>query len=139
MISTVTKKRKFLFFIPFSILTITLIYSWYTFIFTGNIAAFPQYLGLLLFLPVIYFLFKDKTLKKAIVLTGLYLILATINLLSFLPFVTATSLGIAIGSIKIWSPSLNVFALLLLIIYCVLNFDTLVDIHLDYKEIRGKL
>ena len=139
MISTVTKKRKFLFFIPFSILTITLIYSWYTFIFTDNIAVFSHYLGLLFFLPVIYFLYKDKSLKKAIVLTGVYLILATINLLSFIPFVMTSSFGISIGSINIWSPSLNGFALLLLILYCVLNFDTLVDIHLDYKEIRGKL
>ena len=139
MISTVTKKKKNLFFIPFSILTITLIYFWCTFIFTENIAAFSHYIGLLLFLPVIYFLFKDKTLKKAIVLTGAYLLLATINLLSFLPFVMTTSFGISIGSINIYLPSLNGFALLLLVLYCVLNFDTLVEIHLDYKEIRGKL
>jgi hypothetical protein len=139
VISTVTKKRKLLFFIPFSILTISLIYSWYTFIFTDNIAVFSHYLGLLFFLPVIYFLYKDKSLKKAIVLTGVYLILATINLFSFMPFVITSSFGISIGSIDIWSPSFNGFALLLLILYCVLNFDTLVDIHLDYKEIRGKL
>ena len=139
MISTVTKKRKVLFFIPFSILTIVLIYSWYTFIFTDNIAAFSHYLGLLFFLPIIYFLYKGKTLKKAIVLTGVYLILATINLFSFMPFIMTSSFGISIGSIDIWSTSLNGFALLLLILYCVLNFDTLVEIHLDYKEIRGKL
>ena len=139
MISTVTKKEKILFFIPFSILTISLIYSWYTFIFTDNVAVFSHYLGLLLFLPVIYFLFKDKTLKKAIVLTGVYLIIATINLVSFLPFVSTSSFGIKIGSVDIWSPSLNPFGLLLSIIYGIMNFGTLVEIHLDYKELKGKL
>lgn len=139
MISTVTKKRKLLFFIPFSILTIALIYSWYTFIFTDNVAVSSHYLGLLFFLPIIYVLYKDKTLKKAIVLTGVYLILATINLLSFLPFITTNSFGIRLGSIDIWTPRLNGFALIFLIIYGVLNFDNLVDIYLDYKEIKGKL
>jgi hypothetical protein len=139
VISTVTKKGKILFFIPFSVLTISLIYSWYTFIFTDNVAVFSHYLGLLLFLPVIYFLFKDKTLKKGIVLTGVYLILATINLLSFLPFVSTSSFGIKIGFVDIWPPSLNPFGLLLSIVYGIMNFGTLVEIYLDYKELRGEL
>lgn len=50
-----------------------------------------------------------------------------------------TSFRITIGSIDIWSPTLNGFALLLFIVYGVSNFGTLVEIHLDYKEIRGKL
>ncbi len=64
MISIVTKKRKILFFIPFAIVGITLIYSWFTFIVTDNIPVFSHYLGLLLFLPIIYFLFKTRHLKN---------------------------------------------------------------------------
>lgn len=74
-----------------------------------------------------------------IILTGVYLGLATINLVPFLPFHTNTFFELTTGSLDIsWSPELNLFALFLFIIYLILNFGTLVEIYLDYKEIRGK-
>lgn len=139
MPTPVSKKRKILFFIPFAIVSIILLYSWLLFIFSDNIPSFSHYLGLIFFLPIIYFLFKGKTIKKPIILTGVYLVLATINILSFFPFVFTSSLNISIGSFTLFTPAINALALLILIIYSVLNFDSLVDIYLDYKEAHGKL
>ena len=107
--------------------------------FSNNIPSFSHYLGMIFFLPIIYFLFKEKTLKKPIILTEGYLVLATINILSFFPFLFKSSLKIAIGSFTLYTPVINGLALLILVIYSVLNFDTLVDIYLDYKEAKGKL
>lgn len=139
MISTVTKKGKILFFIPLSLVAITLLYSWIIFIVKDYVAVFSHYLGLLLFFPTIYFLFKGKTFKKTIVLFAIYLIVATVNLLTFLPFVITSSLEISIGSFNIWAPGINGFALILLIFHYILNLGTLIEIHLDYKEAKGKL
>jgi hypothetical protein len=140
VISTVTKKGKILFFIPFFILTFSMIYCWGDFILTNSHPYYSNYLGLLLFLPLVYFLLKDKTLKKAIVFTGVYLGLATINLVSFLPFHTSTFFELTTGSFDInWKPELNLFALFLFITYLIMNFGALIEIYLDYKEIKGKL
>jgi len=139
MITPLTTKGKIFFFIPLGLIGILLIYSWIVFLTSPNVAVLTHYLGLLLFLPIIYFLYKDKTFKKAIVLTGVYLILGTINLLSFLPFIMTSSWGITIGSLNIWTPRLNGFALVLLLIYSILNFTNLVDIYHDYKETNGTL
>lgn len=132
-------KKKILFFIPFGIVSIILFYSWFIFIMTDNIVVFANYLGLFFFIPIAYFLSNNKTFKKATVLFGIYLVLATINLFSFLPYVMTSSFGISLGSFKIWTPQLNGFALIILILYGILNFDTLTDIYLDYKEAKGKL
>jgi hypothetical protein len=139
MVTPITKKRRILFFIPLIIVGAILFYSWFIFIFSDNIPSISHYLGLIFFLPILYFLFKSKTLKQPIILTGIYLVLATINILSFFPFLFTSSLKIAIGSHTLFTPGINGFALLILIIYGALNFDTLVDIYLDYKETKGKL
>ena len=134
-----TTKKNILFFIPLGLVTLLLLYSWSLFLLTDYIATFSHYLGLSLFAPIVYSLFKDKTFKRSVVLLGVYLVLATINLLSFLPFVFTSSFGISFGTIKIWTPVFNGSAFILLIVYSFLNFDTLVAIYLDYKEARGKL
>jgi hypothetical protein len=117
-----------------------MIYCWGDFILTNSHPYVPNYFGLLLFLPLVYFLFKDKTLKKVIVLTGFYLLLSTINLVSFLPFKTTSFFSLTTGAFDIsWSPEINLFALFLFIVYLIMNFGTLIEIHLDYKEMKGKL
>jgi len=139
MNTPLTLKHKVYFFIPFGLIAVLLLYSWVNFLTTDNYAQFSQYLGLVLFLPLIYFLYKDKTFKYVIILTGVYLVLATVNILSFLPFIMTNTFGIRIGSLNIWSPRLNGFALLLLITYSIFNFDNLVTIYHDYKETKGTL
>lgn len=139
MISTITRKRKILFFIPFGIVSVCLVYSWIFFILTEYTAVLPHYLAVISFIPILYFLFFDRNFKRGIVLFGVYLILGTINFLSFVPFISTSSIGIFISDFYICSSKLNGYGLLMLILYSILNFDTLVDIHLDHKEAKGKL
>jgi hypothetical protein len=138
MSSTITKKRKILIFIVLGIIGILLIYTWFTFIFTNARATFNHYLGLLLFVPLIYICYVKK-ITLLVILTGLYLILGTINIISFLPFISSSSFGISIGSFPIQTPGLNGYSLTLLILYSILNFDTLTDLYLDYKQSKSQL
>ena len=133
-----TTKRKILFYIPLLITACILANTWATFIFTGVYAHITNYIGLILFIPVIYFLFKDKSCKKPLLVLGIYLLLAMFNLANITIFVKS-SWGISIFGLDIPLPSLNAFSLLLFILYCVLNFSTLVELQLDYKESKGKL
>jgi len=135
MSNTITKKRKILIFIVFGIIGATLIYTWFTFIFTNIVATLNHYLGLLLYIPLIYFCYIKK-INLLIIFTGLYLILGTINIISFLPFISSSSFGISIGSFPIQTPSLNGYSLTLLILYSILNFDTLTDLYIDYKQTK---
>jgi hypothetical protein len=133
-----TTKRKILFYIPLLITACILAYTWVLFIFINYISSITNYIGLILFIPVIYFLFKDKSCKKPLLALGVYLLLATFNLANITIFVKS-SWGIGIFGLDIPLPSLNGFSLLLFILYCVLNFGTLVELQLDYKESKGKL
>jgi hypothetical protein len=133
-----TTKRKILFYIPLIITACILAYTWVLFIFINYISSITNYIGLILFIPVIYFLFKDKSCKKPLLALGVYLLLATFNLANITIFVKS-SWGISIFGLDIPLPSLNGFSLLLFTLYCVLNFGTLVELQLDYKESKGKL
>jgi hypothetical protein len=134
----ITTKQKILYFIPFVIVVCILLYSWFTFVFTDNLAVASHYLGLVFFAPIIYYHFKDRSFKIPIVLFAFYLILATINLFSIFPFIMSSSIRISVGTITIWTPAINGYSLLILILFGILNFDTLVEVYLDYKESNKK-
>ncbi len=134
-----TNKRKICVLIPVFIISGFLIYSWTNFILRIYNPQFPHYIGLLLFIPILYFLFKDRNYKKVTIATGIYLLFGLINLLSFTTAINTSSFGVKIGSTTIFSPALNGLSLLILVAYGILNFDNLLDMHLDYKEARGKL
>lgn len=134
-----TKRRKIFVIIPVAIVALLLIYTWIIFLTTSYIAVINHYLGLILFIPVVYFLLKDKSFKKTLLSIGIYLVLGLINLLSFLPVIITNSIGLLIGSTHIYSPAINCLSLVILIVYGILNFDTLVDLYLDYNEAKGKL
>lgn len=136
--TVMTTKRKVLFYIPLLITACILANTWATFLFTGIYAQIANYIGLILFIPVIYFLFKDKSCKKPLLALGIYLLLATFNLANITIF-ARSSMGIIISGLAMPLPSLNGFSLLLFILYCVLNFGTLIELLLDYKESKGKL
>ena len=56
-----------------------------------------------------------------------------------MPFLMTSSFGFSIGRFEVWTPRLNGFGLVLLILYGILNFDTLSNLRLDHLEARGKL
>jgi hypothetical protein len=136
--TVMTTKRKILFYIPLLITAIILANTWANFLFTDYVPHFTNYMGLLLFIPVVYFLFKDKSCKKSLLALGIYLLLATFSLANITIFVTRSA-GMNISGLEIPLPPLNGVGMLLFILYCVLNFGTLVELQLDYKESKGKL
>ena len=133
-----TRKRKILFYIPLIITGCMLAYIWFLFISGKNNPYITNYLGLILFVPVLYMLYKDKTCKKALLALGVYLILATFYLANITIYM-GVSMSITLFGINIPLPPMNFSALLLLILYCVLNIGTLIELQLDYKESKGKL
>lgn len=129
-------KKKTLLLIPIIIIAGLIIYSWAIILFTEVIATWRHYLALALIVGLIFLFFKN--FKKAIIGTGIYLILGTCNLLALTPSVTTDAYGIRIGSLKLWTPSFQLLSFGLLLLFLILNFDTLTDIYLDYKEARTK-
>jgi hypothetical protein len=129
-----TTKRKILFYIPLLITGCILGNTWAIFIFTSYIPHITNYLGLILFIPVVYFLFKDRSCKKPLLALGIYLLLSTFCIANISTYITT---NVSIFNIPL--PPMNGYSLLLFILYCVLNLGTLIDMQLDYKESKGKL
>jgi hypothetical protein len=115
-----------------------LVYTWLLFISGKNSPYITNYIGLILFIPVIYFLYKDRTCKKALPALGIYLILATFYVANITIYM-GVSMSITLFALNIPLPPMNGIAFLLLILFCVLNFGTLVELRLDHKESKGKL
>jgi hypothetical protein len=134
-----TTKRKIFFFIPFAIVLCYLIYSWYIIIIERINPHFTNDLALILFVPIVYFLFKDKTFVKPLIALGIYLLLATCKLANIFPYTQISQVTLGLFGLKIPFPDLSGTALLIFILYGILNFKSLVDIYLDYKESKGKL
>jgi hypothetical protein len=107
-------------------------YCWYIILFTEIEATWRHYLAVVLFVPLLI-LFK-KDIKKAVLCTGLYLILGTCNLLTLTPSVTSNSYGIKIGSVEIWTPTFQLYSFLLLTFFFLVNFNSLVNYYLDYQD-----
>ncbi len=126
------KKEQILILIPLITIAGILIYTWTVIFFNDDIAAWQHYAGIILFSVLVFFFFKDY--QKSIIATGISLILGVCNLFTLTPSVSWVSYAIRIGSLKISTPSFQPLSLGLLVLYTILNFDNLVNIHLDYKE-----
>jgi len=125
-------KPKKLLLIILIIIAVILAYSWSIILLTEIEATWRHYLALLLFIPLLI-LFK-KDFKKAVLSTGLYLILGTCNLITLTPSVTSNSYGIRIGAIELWTPTFQLYSFLILILFFLMNFNTLVNYYLDYQD-----
>ncbi|MBO9200931.1 MULTISPECIES: hypothetical protein [Niastella] len=132
-------KRKIFFFIPFAIVICYLLYSWII-IFLEDISPhFTNDLGVILFVPVVYFLFKDKTFVKPLLTLGIYLLLAACKLANILPYTNLYKVRLGIFGLKIPFPDMIGTAFLILLLYSVLNYGNLIEIYPDYEEAKGKL
>ena len=128
------RKRNFLLLVPLAIIAGILIYCWILFLFTPVVPTWRHYVALLLFVPLIFLYYKQ--FSRAVLATGIYLIMGTINLLALLPSITTTSYGMRLGSAEIWTPDFQLLPLGILILYSVLNFGTLINIRLDYLDYK---
>ena len=127
-------KQKILLLVPFGIIAGFLIYSWIIILSTEVVATWRHYLAAVLFFVLIFSILKN--FKWTILATIIYLILGTCNLLTLTPSVTTNSYGAKIGSIEMWTPSFQILSFGLLVLFLILNFDTLINMYLDYKETK---
>jgi hypothetical protein len=109
-----------------------LLYCWSIILFTEIEATWRHYLAIILFIPLLI-LFK-RDFKKDVLFTGVYLILGTCNLLTLTPSVTSNSYGVRIGSVEVWTPTFQLYSFLILILFFMINFNTLVNYYLDYQD-----
>ncbi len=124
-------KRRIFLLIPIAIIAGFLIYTWFLILSTNLIATWRHYTGLILFAPVLYFLFRN--FKIAVLATGIYLIIGTFNLLSITTDVLLYN-GVRIISVELTTSFFQPKLFLIFIIYIIFNYDALIDIWLDYKE-----
>lgn len=134
-----TTKRKIFFFVPFAIVACYLLYSWYIIFIESITPHFTNDLGVILFVPVVYFLFKDKTFVKPLVTLGIYLLLASFKLANIFPYTHIYQVTLGFFGLKFPFPDMSGTAFLIFVLYGVINFGSLVNIYLDYKESKGKL
>jgi hypothetical protein len=130
-----TKPKKLLLIVLIIIAGI-LAYSWSIILFTEIVATWRHYLALLLFIPLLILYKKD--FKKAVLFTGVYLILGTCNLITLTPSITSNSYGIRIGTVEVWTPAFQLFSFLILILFFLFNFNTLINYYLDYQDLKKR-
>ena len=123
-------KQKILIVIPLSLIIIILSYCWVIMLTTEILATWRHYFGLIFFLAIIFLFFKN--IAGAVVATGVYLLLATFNILAIIPQMAVSWLRI--GPIE--TPPIQLLSMGLFILYVILNLDQLIDIYLDYKEAK---
>lgn len=129
-------KQKILASIPLIIILCIIAYTWDVILFTDILATWRHYVGLILFIPLPWLLIKN--VKLAIKATGIYLILGILNLLTLTPDIIGDSFGLNLGSFHLSTPSFNLLSFGLFVLYCILNFGTLANMYLDYRERKRK-
>ena len=127
-----TKEKKLILVHLIAIAAI-LVYCWATFLTTEIEATWKHYFGLALFIIIAVCFFRN--IRITTIATGIYLLLATFNLLAFTPAIYTFGFGVG----PVTAPDMQGLSLGLLLLYFILNMNALIDIYLDYKESRQML
>ena len=124
--------RKLIAALPFIAICAIMLYTWIEFSDNKYLPTWRQYVALPLVIvnAVVYFV----RFRKAVLLTGIILVLATVNLLSFFTFVQTS--GITIGSVS--TPGIQLWSLLILVGWVALYYSNLINWRLDLQETREK-
>lgn len=129
-------KQKIHLLIPMLIIAGLLIYTWSCILFGDDYVSWQHVAGTVLFIiPAIMFF---SNFKASILTTACYLLLGTFNLLAFTPWIESTSYWMKIGPLKLGTPTFQVLSFGLFILFCILNFKTLVNMYLDYKGYKDE-
>jgi hypothetical protein len=116
--------------IPFIILCIIVLNTWFVFLSTEYVANWRHYLLLALLIANCFLYFTR--FRPAIFYTGIILFLCTFFVLP--PFKELESSFIFIGPVPI--PWIEYWSFLILILYFCLNFNLLIGFYLDWKETK---
>ena len=126
-------KQTKLILIPIIIIALMLLYCWVNILISETIATWRHYVGLIMFVFIAFFSVKNK-IVIATLSTGVFLLLATFNLLALTPEIKTNWIGIGL----ITTPPIQLLSLGLFILYVCANMNSLIGIHLDYKEGKYK-
>ena len=124
--------KKILLVIPLLIAIGFIIDSWVTILTGDYVVRWQHYTALVFLAIVIYFYFKSFTM--AVISTGVFLVLGTVNMFSMTADIETTKFGI--GSLR--TPPFNSLSLGLLFLFSILNLVTMINLHLDHKEMKNK-
>jgi hypothetical protein len=119
IIFTAAMKLKLLRILPFAILFVITAYAWLQFLTTIYFPTLRHHVALALI--IINFILYFFRYKFAVLFTGLILILATFNIIAFLPVITTTSFSARLNTSEAHAPAIQFTSLLLLIAYLVIN------------------
>lgn len=109
-----------------------LVNIWVVILTTDVAATWRHFTGPVLFLILVYLFFRD--LRMAIVGTGVFLLAGLGNVFTLTPDIIWDSYGMRLGSIQLWTPSVQVLSLELFLLYCALNFRALMEYWVDYED-----
>jgi len=126
-------KRNLFTLIPLTLIAGSLVYSWVVFFTTPYGATWRQYVALALFVAPCLLFFVDY--KKAVIDTLIYLLSGVFNVLSMQSTVTVFTINFFGYDNPVY---INLLSLVLLILAFCLNFNTLVNMYLDFKEKKDK-
>jgi hypothetical protein len=126
------KRRKLIAALPFIAVCVIMLYTWIEFATNMYLPTWRQYLALALVIVnvVVYFV----RFRQAILLTGIILALATVNLLCFFAIIQTS--WITIGSVS--TPGIQLWSLLILGGWFAVNYSNLINWYLDFQEARKK-
>lgn len=126
-----TIRKKIILLIPFCLECIFVIYSCYIFATTEYFISIKHLIGFLLVFgnSFVYF----KIFKYGLIITGFTLLLATFNAISLFPEISYFSYFINLAGLKISTPNIQGYSLLLLFIYAIITWKYFLNIYFDRK------
>lgn len=123
--------KKLINLIPFGLICLILIYTWYIILSTDIIATWRHWLALslaLVNLVVYYFRFLF-----GLIFTGAFLLLACFSLLSIFPERICTSYFLKLGETEISTPGIDGKSFWLFLLYLALNTGYFIKLYLHHK------
>ncbi|MGF7232791.1 hypothetical protein [Arachidicoccus sp.] len=129
-------KKKFIQILPILILGGILIYTWFIIITTDYFATIKHQIGLGVFLAILAFYFLK--FKYGIFFTGIYLLLASFNIIAIFPVIISSSYFVKVGGMEISTPPIQWKAVLLLILFLICTGRYLNNLYVGYKNKRDE-
>lgn len=128
------KRQKLFSLLPFIVLCVVILYTCVEIIATDYAASLRHYLAMAIMFcnGVLYF----TKYRLAIIFTGIILILATFDMLAFFSVVKTYYWSVNIADKSISTPGIQLVPLIVLVVYCLINFNLLIDCYIDYMDTK---
>jgi hypothetical protein len=122
------KKQNVRILIPFLLTGFALVYCWVTLLINNYIPGWKHYSALFLFVILVLFLIQG--FSKILLPLGIYLILASLHIISL----SHNQATFFFGPNSPYNPHFQLTSIGIFLVYIVLNLDGLIDKQLDREE-----